>query len=163
VQQAQLIRRELVPVGARDVQHAELPVARINGNRGVVTQAFGAGRDPLEPGAGNHVHIRRARHVARLKRVETIAAPLEAIGRVAPRWAAGSAAATSIATAQNTGTTPSEAAVAPNTNGTKTPEALPKLARRPTASAPRPGGASACRSESMLGWLQPTAAPRMNA
>ena len=37
---------------------------------------------------------------------------------------------------QNTGTTPSVAAVAPNRNGTNTPDALPNVARRPTASAP---------------------------
>jgi len=66
------------------------------------------------------------------------------------RCTAGNTAAIAAATPKKTGANPSELAVAPNRAGTRTLDAPPSVARIPTASAPRPGGAAACRSDKCL-------------
>ena len=57
---------------------------------------------------------------------------------------------------------PSGATTAPKATGTTTDTLLLKTERKPTASPPRPGGEAACRSDSRLGWLIPTAAPKIS-
>ncbi len=84
-QQAEVIFAKFVPVGAGDIEHAELSAMTVERNAGVVAQSVGAVHEFLQAAARDDIDVRRAVEVAGAVGIEAVAAPRHAMGILGER------------------------------------------------------------------------------